>query len=274
MRMTGVIGGVLVSVAAVLAQAHSADHHADLIQQARIEQLADTFTDPGLLLAQCKYVSNISTPPPKNRVVLTFDDGPDPIGTPYVLDVLEKFHIKATFFMVGQVAQARPELVKKVVAAGHQIVSSHSWSHPSFHKLTSIEQATEIAKAEKQLGSHMSPRFFRYPFGNSTCESNDLLHRRGYKIAGWHIDTCDWAFNKTGTVSEVNAGICGVRPENTSNFIGHVIDRLRARRGGIVLMHDIQPNTILQLEKLVREMISAGFDFAKLDDPDFASSMR
>ena len=90
---------------------HNADEEAEMIRQARLAEMAynesyaassDIFR-AGLMMkpiaGNCRFVSGISTPPPAKRVVLTFDDGPDSFGTPYVLQVLQKYNIPATFFV-------------------------------------------------------------------------------------------------------------------------------------------------------------------------------
>ena len=249
-----------------------ADVHAEEIREARIIQKYDLLLAPPAQRS-CKYASDIATPPPAMRVALTFDDGPDAEGTPWLLDVLRKYQVRATFFMIGQSAAAHPELVRKVVDEGHLLVGNHSWSHPNFHTLGVQEQADEVARNEALLGEFLTPKLFRYPFGNSTCETNDLLRARGYRIVGWHVDSCDWAFNKTGTVTDRDAKICEVVPRNQSDFVGHVVDSLKARKGGILLMHEIQPNTLHQLEVILDRLAREGFTFGTLDEEGFQRNL-
>jgi peptidoglycan/xylan/chitin deacetylase (PgdA/CDA1 family) len=234
-------------------------------QNERIISLESTALEPSALA--CRYASDIVAPPPHMRVALTFDDGPDANGTPYILDVLAKYKIHATFFMIGRSAAHYPELVDRVVRAGHLIVGNHSYTHPDFHKLSVVDQQNETLENIKVIGQYQTPKFFRYPYGNSTCEENDFVHRLGYKIVGWHVDSCDWAFNKTGSVDPARAKICEVQPQFMSNFQAHVVDRLHARKGGILLMHEIQPNTIRQLEDIVQTLIHDGFTFGVINRP-------
>ncbi len=248
------------------------DVDAALIRKAREAEWADR----NLTVRKdvCKYESDIPTPPPKMKVALTFDDGPESSQTPYILETLDKYHIHASFFMIGQKAKGSPGMVRTVASHGHLIIGNHSWTHPNFHDISALAQAKEVLLNENLLGSHFRPKLFRYPYGNSSCTTNDLLHSRGYKIVGWHVDSCDWGFNKTGTVSETDAKICGVEPQFRSNFVGHVVASLEGRRGGILLMHEIQPHTIRQLETIIKDLIAAGFDFGTLDEEDFQSSLR
>lgn len=266
---------------------HTPEEEAELISNARQEEINfrklwqgknTTRMDLSSLAAaasvSCRYVSGISTPPPKMRVALTFDDGPDPSGTPYVLEVLAKYRIQATFFMTGAHASAYPDLVKRVIDAGHLVVGNHSWNHPDFHTLDASQQNKQVVATRDVLKQYQEQKFFRYPFGNSTCYGNDLVHSLGYKIVGWHVDSCDWGFNATGQVSAKNAQICEVRADNMDNFVGHVVQQVQAHRGGIVLMHDIQPNTIRQLDRIVEELSREGFSFGMLDEAGFQPSLR
>ena len=264
-------------LAPALTRAHTPDEEADAIRRAREAEIEYRQAHEGKWdseAAQCKYVSEISTPPPLMRVALTFDDGPDPTGTPYVLGVLAKYRATGAFFLKGDAATQYPELVRRIKAEGHLIIGNHSWNHPDFHKLTEAEQSAQIKKTAALLRQYQAQKFFRYPYGNSTCYGNDLAHSLGYKIVGWHVDSCDWAFNKTGKVDFKTAGICGVKPENVARFQEHVVDSLKRRGGGILLMHDIQPNTIRQLDALLEKLVHGGFTFGKLSEKGFAPSLR
>lgn len=231
-------------------------------------------TDSAELHARCTYESDISTAPPKKLVVLTFDDGPAPGHTEFILDTLKRHQIRAAFFMIGEQAQRHPELVARVAAEGHHLIGNYSWDHPNFHSIDAAEQALEVEKSEGVLINKMSPRLFRYPYGNSSCETNELLHRNGYKIVGWHIDSCDWAFDKSGIVDAKEAAICGVLPQFHKDYVGHVLSALRAHNGGIILMHEIHPNTLQKLDAIITAALEDGFVFGSLDDPAFAQAMR
>jgi len=111
-------------------------------------------------------------------------------------------------------------------------------------------------------------------YGNSTCDGNQLIHAQGYKIVGWHIDSCDWAFDAHGFVDAKEALSCGVLPQNTHDFVNHVVSSVRAHNGGILLMHEIHPTTVRQLEEIVIQLKTAGFIFTTVDDPAFEPVMR
>lgn len=245
------------------------------MRQARLEQLQNSGLQFDMYgKNMCAYVSGISAAPPTKEVALTFDDGPSPTLTPYVLDLLKKYRIKATFFMLGNNATGHSELVHRVYEEGNN-VGSHSWDHPNFHILKTDVQQQQVLRTEAVLAPEMStPKYFRYPYGNSTCETNNLLHSRGYRIVGWHIDSCDWAFATQGTVNAKDAAICEVKNENRSNFKAHVLEQIHRRQGGIILMHDIHEKTIHQLEEIIEDLLRDGYQFTTLESPEMQSSLR
>ena len=230
--------------------------------------------EPGELREKCRYESEIPTHPPARQVVLSFDDGPDPEQTEFILGILDKYKISATFFLIGQKALQHPGLVAKIRAAGRHTIGNHSWDHPNFHDIGVPEQADEVEKTEHLLGDIGSLKLFRYPYGNSTCETNELLHQHGYRIVGWHIDSCDWAFDKNGSVDAKEALSCGVLAPNRSDFVDHVVSTVRAHNGGIVLMHEIHPNTLAKLDEIIVRLLNEGFVFGTIEDKDFESSFR
>jgi peptidoglycan/xylan/chitin deacetylase (PgdA/CDA1 family) len=255
---------------------HSRDEETAKIRSHHLKRMEEHLTiDPGTLHENCRFESEISTRPPAKRVALTFDDGPEPGQTEFILDVLQKYGIKATFFLIGQKAAQHPALVARIRGAGHHIAGSHSWDHPNFHDISVEEQAGEVLKNDPLLFPAEQPlKLFRYPYGNSTCATNALLHSRGYRIVGWHVDSCDWAFDRNGSVDAKEALSCGVLPQYRADFVGHVVSAVRGHNGGIVLLHEIHPNTVRKLDQIVARLQESGFVFGGLDDPEFAVSLR
>ena len=258
-----------------LAGEHSHEEEIAHIRKHHLKRLDDKLTiEPKVLEQNCRYESDISTKPPAKRVALTFDDGPEPVQTEFILEVLKKYNISATFFMIGKKVQQHPELVEKVRASNQQIIANHSWDHPNFHEISLNEQTEQVIRNEHLLVNDMQPKFFRYPYGNSSCETNELVHSRGYKIVGWHIDSCDWAFEKNGSVDIKEATSCGVIPQYHHDYVGHVVSSVRARNGGIILMHEIHPNTVKQLEEIIKQLLNDGFVFGTIIDAGFQPSLR
>lgn len=255
--------------------AHTAAQATATIRQHHLQRLYNrVHQDPAVLRQACRYESEIGTAPPARRVVLSFDDGPEPGQTEHILEVLKKHEIQGTFFLIGEKARAYPELVGKILSEGGHTVGNHSWSHPNFHDITAAQQTQEVLRYEEAPSTGPARWLFRYPYGNSTCETNALLHERGYRIVGWHVDSCDWAFDKAGHVSPSEGLACGVLAQNRSHFVEHVVSSVRAHNGGIVLLHEIHPNTIRQLEEIIVRLKANGFAFGSVEDEGFAQSLR
>jgi peptidoglycan/xylan/chitin deacetylase (PgdA/CDA1 family) len=248
--------------------------HYEIFRQHKLKHSQTlTNTSEKVLSSQCRYESDIATAPPKNKIVLTFDDGPDPNQTPYILEILKQHGIHATFFLVGHRVQNNPQWVSQILEQGH-LIGNHSWDHPNFHDIATDAQLEEIERTQQILASSGTVRYFRYPYGNATCESNQTAHDKGYGIVGWHIDTCDWAFDTHGYVDEAEAQSCGVLAANTHNFVDHVIATAKEHHGGILLMHEIHPSSIHQLNTIIEQLKEQGFEFTNLDDPEFSKSIR
>src|SRR5690606_23822584 len=128
-------------------------------------------------------------------VNITIDDGPDPAWTPQVLDLLREHEVKATFCMTGTQAQAHPDLVKDVVAAGHRLCA-HSGSHDTtMDRKPEAYQSQEILDAERVItkaSGGVRPMYYRAPGGAFTPYSRALAASRGMRPLGWNVDTKDF----------------------------------------------------------------------------------
>ncbi|GGS36577.1 polysaccharide deacetylase family protein [Streptomyces griseoviridis] len=128
-------------------------------------------------------------------VNITIDDGPDPVWTPQVLDLLREYGVKATFCMVGTQARAYPDLVKQVVAAGHRLCD-HTVSHDTaMDRKSEAYQSREILDAERMIteaSGGVRPAYYRAPGGAFTPYSRELAASRGMRPLGWNVDTEDW----------------------------------------------------------------------------------
>ncbi|MFE6162900.1 polysaccharide deacetylase family protein [Streptomyces sp. NPDC056486] len=136
----------------------------------------------------------------KQGVNITIDDGPDPVWTPKVLDLLKEYGVKATFCMVGTQAQAHPDLVKKVVADGHRLCD-HTVSHnTAMDKDSQTYQSKQIVDAERMItkaSGGVRPMYYRAPGGAFTPYSRKLAASHGMRPLGWNVDTKD--FERPGT---------------------------------------------------------------------------
>ncbi len=149
-------------------------------------------------------------------IALTFDDGPDPDGTPRLLDALARHGAKATFFMVGARAARNPELVARVAAEGHEI-GNHSWDHPSLPELSPAAVAAQLERTRAALAPH-GRTLMRPPYGHQDLATQRALRRLGYRAVCWSVNGEDWL---------------GHDPETIATAI-----LSRVRPGSIVLLHD------------------------------------
>jgi peptidoglycan/xylan/chitin deacetylase (PgdA/CDA1 family) len=134
-----------------------------------------------------------SGPSDKRQVALTFDDGPDTVYTSRILDALKENHAKATFFLIGNRAEANPELVKRIADEGHD-VGNHSYSHPRLPSLSPDQFQKEISDNEavlKRITGH-TPQLIRPPYSSVTEEQAKWLVDQKRYIIDWNADTQDW----------------------------------------------------------------------------------
>ncbi|MCB1521443.1 MAG: polysaccharide deacetylase family protein [Hyphomicrobiaceae bacterium] len=202
----------------------------------------DTSTGP-LYGALSRYEREKSFLAPK-EVVLTFDDGPMPWITRSILDTLDRFCTKATFFSVGRMAVAYPQMVRDVLARGHTL-GGHTWSHPlNLKRLKGDKAIDQIERGFAALaltsGGRVSP-FFRFPGLSDNPTMLEALQKRG--IA-------------TFTVDVVSDDSFIASPSRLAKV---TVDRVVARNGGIVLFHDIKAATAKALPVILTELRQRGF---------------
>jgi peptidoglycan/xylan/chitin deacetylase (PgdA/CDA1 family) len=198
--------------------------------------------------AATKFVTEQSFLRPK-EVLLTFDDGPSPAVTGSVLETLARFCTKATFFHVGRMAIAYPRLVKRVMAEGHT-VGAHTWSHP----LSLPRMKVDAARAEIErgftaitlaAGRPIAP-FFRFPGLSDNTELLTYLQHR--EIATFTVDV----ISDDSFIS------------STERLVKTTLARLESRGGGILLFHDIKPQTARALPIVLTELKRRGYSIVHL----------
>ncbi|MFD0912676.1 polysaccharide deacetylase family protein [Methylophilus luteus] len=156
----------------------------------------------------------------RNEIALTIDDGPDPAVTRPVLDILDHYQVKATFFYIGHKAAQHPELCREIVARGHAI-ENHSQQHSVYFSMFGYTRmANEIVAAQQTLHgiTGIAPRFFRAPAGLRNPFLDPVLKRLGLQLASWSVRAFDTRVNDADQVK--TRLINGLRP------------------GAIVLLHD------------------------------------
>lgn len=178
------------------------------------------------------------------EVVLTFDDGPMPWVTGSILETLEKFCTKATFFAVGKMAMAYPATVRRIADKGHTL-GSHTWSHPLNLKRLKLDKAMDeiergFAAVSLASGGRAAP-FFRFPGLSDNAPMLDALQKRG--IASFSVDVVS---NDSYTNSP-------------DKVIATTLKTLESTRRGILLFHDIKPATAKALPELLTALKARGY---------------
>ncbi len=164
------------------------------------------------------------------KILLTFDDGPHPEITPQILDILDNYHVKAIFFVIGKNVKKYPDLLKEIGDRGH-LIGNHSYSHSSTFDFFSVPKMLEDVKdANKLIESITSkkPEFFRPPFGITNPRIRKLLRKTSMISVGW-------SFRSYDTTKRSNERI-----------IQHMKKDLKG--GEILLFHDSMKRSIKLLE--------------------------
>lgn len=201
-------------------------------------------------------------------IALTFDDGPDPLDTPVVLDVLRTYGVPATFMMLGEQVSdpAVWPLVEEIVADPLFDVGNHSWSHIDLADASLSDVEAEMDETADLLATFgVEQDFFRFPYGDSTCATHDMATDRGYRVTGWHIDTADWCY-ASGDGICLHEDYWRVPEEYEDDMIGLSMEQIRRFDGGIVLFHDIHTWTADQLGPFIEAALAEGFRFTTITD--------
>jgi peptidoglycan/xylan/chitin deacetylase (PgdA/CDA1 family) len=201
-------------------------------------------------------VANRSRVDGAHCVALTFDDGPDPVYTPKLLDLLRQKGVKATFFVIGKRADQYPEIVRRTCEEGH-LVGNHTWSHyPLFCFLMPGRLRDEIERCTESIrrSCGFRPRLFRSPVGLRHPLLAPYLENAGLSYISWSIRTLD--------TSTTNSSVLAQRILN------------RVSNGDIILLHDYLPRgTDIMLEALpgvIDELRQRGFEFVLAGPRDVA----
>ncbi|SOE17575.1 peptidoglycan/xylan/chitin deacetylase (PgdA/CDA1 family) [Hoeflea halophila] len=181
------------------------------------------------------------------EVILTFDDGPMPGKTDRVLEILDQFGVKATFFMVGQMANSYPAVAARVVNHGHS-VGGHTYNHANLASTDTNRALADIATGNaavtRATGAPIG--FFRFPYLADTVALRNSVAARGMVILDVDIDTKDYFKLSPQTIA------------------ARTMAQLRDRRKGVILMHDIHHRTAAMLPLLLSQLRSGGYKVVAL----------
>ncbi len=183
--------------------------------------------------------------PSKPMVALTFDDGPNTKATPRILDTLEKYNVRATFFDLGSLMLRYPDIVKREAKLGE--VGTHTYSHKNLNLLSAEELAEEIRlskEASMQVLGY-EPKLLRPPYGNANANVRASI--TDMAIINWNVDSLDWKYrNKDLTLNE--------------------IDKFGNLDGKIILMHSIHNETADAIEILVPDLLDRGYQVVSVSE--------
>src|SRR5262245_22746158 len=223
----------------------------------------DTNTESAAVAAELGPVIDARSSPPKSwtprpgRVALTFDDGPDPTWTPRVLDVLERYHVRATFFVIGSRVTERPDLVRRALRAGSEI-GVHTFTHSDLGTIGQLRSQLELSQTQLAIAgaTGMGTSLLRLPYASSadSVSSRDLAAmvraaQDGYLSAFATHDPQDWSRPGVATIVQ--------RAMPTGG------------EGAIIVLHDgggDRAQTVAALEELIPRLQRAGYTFTTVGD--------
>lgn len=201
---------------------------------------------------------------PDKVIALTFDDGPSLVITPQILDILEKYNAKATFFVVGSsLVDAKMNTFRRAIGMGCEI-GNHSYNHSMLTELSAEEIIGEIRDTNERI-AYLScvgytSTLLRPPGGHIDRAVMEALYADGIRMHAilWSDDSRDWEFNaayRNGEISEEEA------IERTCELLLSEVTN-----GGIVLMHDIKEITPAVLDRVLAELTAQGYTFVTVSE--------
>lgn len=198
----------------------------------------------------CSTVTSHAENADRKLVALTFDDGPHPGRTPEILDILKKYNIKATFFLIGQNIEYYPEIVQREVEEGHEI-GNHTYSHQVLSSCDEKKLMLEIDEFETALSDvcNYTSTLLRPPCGAFKDSFTEITENEGYELVLWNIDTRDWEH------------------KSVDNIVKIILENVKD--GDIILMHDyISGNspTPEALTFIIPALLNEGYEFVTVSE--------
>ena len=199
----------------------------------------------------------------EKKLVLSFDDGPDPRWTPEILDVLKEKHAPAVFFVVGVHGDEHPELLKREYAEGHEI-GNHTFTHPEFDVISHTELRWQLNLTQRLIESTLGVKsiLFRPPYGidhqpeyAEEVAQLPLAQDMGYLIVGQRVDPDDWSTPD------------GKNQAPASTIVQNVLRQVD--KGNIILLHDgggERAQTVAALPRIIDALRSRGYQFISVAD--------
>ncbi|MDR0840580.1 MAG: polysaccharide deacetylase family protein [Christensenellaceae bacterium] len=201
-----------------------------------------------VLAGQRKEVPVYSVDHGEKKIALTIDAAWEDDKTPYILDTLDRYNVKATFFLCGFWVDKYPQHIKEIAAAGHEI-GNHSATHPHMNQLSAAQIQKELNDLEAMMVklTGNKTKLFRAPFGEYNDTVITTVRSMGYEVVQWDLDTVDW------------------RPERSAQTIlDAVIPKLHP--GCIILSHNNGYKIKEYLEPLIQTAQEQGYTFVTVSD--------
>jgi peptidoglycan/xylan/chitin deacetylase (PgdA/CDA1 family) len=182
------------------------------------------------------------------EIAITFDDGPHKTNTPQLLDILKQRGIRATFFVVGQNAAEYPDILKRIVAEGHEL-ANHSYTHPVLASMSQSAVHEQLDKTHQAVlkATGVSMKLLRPPYGAlSEPQRRTVNNEFGYKVILWSVDPLDWKVRDAARVQ--------------NEIVSHT------QAGSIVLAHDIHKSTVDAMPETLDKLTEKGFKFVTVSE--------
>jgi peptidoglycan/xylan/chitin deacetylase (PgdA/CDA1 family) len=181
-------------------------------------------------------------------IAITFDDGPHGVNTPRLLDMLKKRNVKATFSVVGNMVKYNPQLLRRMIAEGHEI-GNHTVTHGTLSKMSDAALRKELQDAHDMIVAEtgVAPRSMRPPGGAIKNDQKKLMLKEfGYPTILWSVDPEDW--KKPGASVVTSRLVNGAKP------------------GGILLVHDLHASTVDAMPSTLDQLLAKGYRFVTVSE--------
>lgn len=192
---------------------------------------------------QKTQVSHSSGNRSKPYIAMTFDDGPHPVHTPRLLDMLKRRNIKATFYVIGNKVEQYPHIVRRIVAEGHEI-GNHTWKHDNLQKLSGPQVLADLKRSTNAIAkvTGVRPRTMRPPYGALyNTQRQMIMDNLGMPSIFWDVDPQDW--KRPGPSVVASRIVQGTKP------------------GSIVLAHDLHGPTVDAMPAALDGLLRKGHQF-------------
>lgn len=207
--------------------------------------------------------SFIGLQPGSRKLALTYDDGPNDPDTFKLMEVLDRHHVKATFFVLGKFVRQKPEILRALASAGHPI-GNHSWDHPRLIFASNAELRRQVQQTQSAIfdACGVTPTLFRPPFGGRRPGTLRQVRALGLAPVMWNVTCYDW------------------KPTLADKVVAHA--RRQIRGGDVILMHDgdqramgaDRGHSVEATDRLIAHYKPEGFEFVTISEMMTAASQH